>query len=140
MIEESRTKAERFIRAGLRVVRVFFLVSLILGLANAPLILAWQNIVSPLGVVLGPPLILLTSIALIFGFLSWRRRSERGSPGRLRGVTEMSLAGCEVLVHGGELIPGGWVYAPGPPTIWLVGFYLARCRAGIAPSPWSNSS
>ena len=146
VVEESRSSGEKFVRRTLRVLWVAYAVSLILGIANAPLILAWQNIVSPAGVVLGPPLVFLTSIALIAGFVllliaplgSWA-----AWPFAL--VVQASLAGCERLVHSAEKIPVGWVYAPGPAIWWLVGFYLLttglvllagrwriRCVAGLA--------
>lgn len=139
LLEESRTDTERLIRAVLRVVWVMFAISFILGAVNAPLILAWQNIASPLGIVLGPPLVLLTSIALIFGFLllllspfgTW-------AAWPFARITESSLTGCEMLVHGAELIPGGWVYAPAPSLPWLIGFYLAVAGLVLLPYPWSK--
>jgi competence protein ComEC len=146
LVEESRTPPEKVIRWMARVVVSAYLVSLVLGAVNAPLILAWQNLASPVGVVLGPPLVLLTSVALIAGFLllivaplGWLA----GWP--FARVTEWSLIGCERLVHLAEAVPGGWVYAPGPAPWWLVGFYAgvagavllagrwrARCLAGLA--------
>ena len=46
-----------------------FAISAILTLVNAPLVLAWQNVASPIAVLLGPPLIVLSAIALVSGFL-----------------------------------------------------------------------
>ena len=51
------------------IVWVAFAINLSLVAANGPLILAWQNIVPPVAVVLGPPLVFLTSIALLSGFV-----------------------------------------------------------------------
>jgi competence protein ComEC len=149
LVEESRTLPEKIIRRAVRIVVAAYAISLILGMANAPLILAWQNIVSPAGVVLGPPLVLLTSAALIAGFLlllvaplgAW-------AAWPFAQVTRLSLAGCEVLVHAAEGIPGGWVYAPGPAMWWLVGFYAGvagvvlldgrwRLLAGAALAAWT---
>jgi len=139
LIEESRSESEKFVRALIRAVWVAFAVSFILAIANAPLILAWQNIVSPLGIVLGPPLVLLTSIALIFGFLlllvapfgTW-------AIWPFARIVEASLAGCEALVHAAEFIPGGWVYSPGPSMVWLLGFYLGVTGLVLLPVPWSR--
>lgn len=125
LVEESRTLGEKILRKTMRILVGAFAISLVLGIANAPLILAWQNIVSPAGVVLGPPLVMLTSIALIAGFLlllvapfgSWLAWP-------FAFVVHGSLAGCEWLVHQAERIPAGWIYAPGPAIWWLVGFYL----------------
>ena len=136
LIERSRIETEQFVRA-LREGSGRLSRQLHSRRREAPLILAWQNIVSPLGVVLGPPLILLTSIALIFGFLLLMV-SPIGAwiAWPFARVTELSLAGCEVLVHGGELIPGGWIYAPAPSTTWLIGFYLGVAGLVLLPSPW----
>src|SRR5262245_52513784 len=125
LIEETRTPAAKFLRGLWRVVWVAFAISLILAAVNAPLILAWQNLVSPVGVLLGPPLVLLTAIALVAGFLVLIV-SPLGvwAVWPLARITEWSLAGCELLVRAAERIPGGWVYAPAPSAAWLVGFYI----------------
>ena len=124
---------------SLRAVGVAFAVSFILAVVNAPLILYWQNIASPLGVVLGPPLILLTSIALICGFLVLML-SPFGfwAAWPLARITELSLSGCEALVHAAEFVPGGWVYSPGPSMVWLAGFYVGVVGLVLLPLPWSK--
>lgn len=137
LIVETRTQSEMLFRAAWRTLWVAFAVSLLLGVVNAPLILASQNIVAPVGVLLTPPLVLLTSVALVAGFLlllvsplgMWA-----GWP--LARVTEWSLAGCEFLVHAAEQIPGAWVYAPAPSVPWLVGFYLGVVGMVLLPPPW----
>jgi competence protein ComEC len=138
LLEENCSLFEKVLRSLLRTVWLAMAVSGILFLTNAPLILAWQNLVSPIGLLIGPPLVLLTSIALVAGFLLlivspvgiWL-----GWP--LAKITAWSLAGCEVVVHGGELVPGGWVYAPAPAAGWLVGFYLGIAALVLFPS-WSR--
>jgi competence protein ComEC len=139
LIQESRGETEKFIRTCLRALGVAFAISSILAAVNAPLILAWQNIVSPLGVLLGPPLVLLTSIALIFGFL-FLLVAPLGpwAAWPLARITEWSLQGCEALVHAAEVVPGGWVYSPGPSMAWLVGFYLGVAGLVLLPVPWSR--
>jgi competence protein ComEC len=137
LIEESRTFTRKTIRSIWRLVWMAFAVSLILGALNAPMVLAWQNLVSPLGVILGPPLVFLTSIALLSGFLlllvsplsTWLA----WLPAR---ITEWTLAGCEVLTHAAEQIPGGWVYGPAPSPLWLIGFYALVAGMVLLPSPW----
>src|SRR5204862_6703505 len=54
LVEDTRTLPETVLRRTGRVAWVSFAISLILGAVNAPLILSWQNIVSPAGLVLGP--------------------------------------------------------------------------------------
>lgn len=137
LIEETRSPLSIILRSLARGLRIACLVSLILGIANAPLILSWQNIVSPVGVVLGPPLLLLTSVALIAGFLlllvspfgmwaSWV----------FARITELSLAACDWLAHLAARIPGGWVYAPAPAAWWITGFYAALAGVVLLDGRW----
>ncbi|HXD85452.1 MAG TPA: DNA internalization-related competence protein ComEC/Rec2 [Urbifossiella sp.] len=137
LVAATRSVPEQLARRTLRMIAAAFAVSLVLGIANAPLVLAWQNLVSPAGVLLGPPLILLTSIALIAGFLlllaaplgSWL-----AMPFAL--VVHGSLAICGWLVHQTERIPGGWIYAPGPSNWWLVGFYALLAGVVLLAGQW----
>ncbi|MCE9561084.1 MAG: ComEC/Rec2 family competence protein [Planctomycetes bacterium] len=139
LIEESRTATEKLLRAVLRIVWVAFAISSILGIANAPLILAWQNLVSPVGILLGPPLVLLTSVALVAGFILLLV-SPLGVwiVWPFAKLVEWSLAGCELLVHAVEQIPGAWIYAPAPSAWWLIAFYLGVAGAVLLPAPWSR--
>jgi competence protein ComEC len=51
-------------------------------------------------------------------------------------ITEWSLAGCEVLTHAAEKIPGGWVYGPAPSPLWLIGFYAGIAGMVLFSPPW----
>ncbi|MFO0806171.1 MAG: ComEC/Rec2 family competence protein [Gemmataceae bacterium] len=125
LIESTRSPWEKLARRSLRFIVFLYGVSLVLGVANAPLILAWQNIASPAGIILGPPLILLTSLALVAGFLllfasiigSWLAWP-------FAFVVNNALAACAALVHEVQSWPGMWVFAPGPSVWWLIGFHL----------------
>jgi competence protein ComEC len=137
LIAESRSFLENTSRSLLRMLWMAVAVSFILGALNAPLVLAWQNLVSPLGVILGPPLVLLTSIALLAGFALLLLSSLGDWLGWLPArLTEWSLVGCERLAHLAEQIPGGWVYAAAPSPVWLVGFYAGVAGMVLLPSPW----
>ena len=147
LIDESRSPLERTLRWAWRVVRMAFAISFLLGVALAPLVLFWQNLVTPLGILLGPPLIVLTSVALIAGFLLLIV-SPFGLELPFALVTKWSLSACEALVRLAEKIPGGWVYASAPSVWWLTGFYALlaavvlldakwRRRSGIALAAWS---
>jgi competence protein ComEC len=96
LIEESRSLQEKVIRWAARMIAWVFITSTILTAINAPLILAWQNVASPIAILLGPPLVVLTSVALVTGFLllivapfgtffAWP----------FARVTEWSLAACD---------------------------------------------
>jgi competence protein ComEC len=124
LIEETRGVPEKVLRALLRALWQLFAVSTILTVVNAPLVLAWQNVASPVGVLLGPPLIVLTSIALVSGFLLLVV-SPLGSAitWSFARVTEWGLAACEWVVRLGDRVPFGHSYSPAPPVWWLAGFY-----------------
>ncbi|HEY1192100.1 MAG TPA: ComEC/Rec2 family competence protein, partial [Gemmata sp.] len=125
LIEETRSAPEKLLRQALRWGWQLFAVGAILTIANAPLVLAWQNVASPVAVLIGPPLVVLTSVALVAGFLVLLA-SPLGlwAAWPFARVTEGCLGACEWLVHLADRVPGGHVYAPGPPMWWLVGFYL----------------
>src|SRR5205823_5567869 len=108
------------LRALLRAVWQAFAISTILTLINAPLVLASQNVASPIAVILGPPLVMLTAIALVTGFLVLVA-SPLGAvvAWPFARATEWSLAICEWLVHLGDRVPYGHVYAPAPSAWWL---------------------
>ncbi|MBX9624806.1 MAG: ComEC/Rec2 family competence protein [Gemmataceae bacterium] len=137
LVAESRSPSEKAARWVMRVIASAFLVSLVLCAVNAPLILAWQNLGTPIGVVLGPPLVLLTSVALVAGFLLlflWPVAPWAAWP--FARAVEYSLRGCEWLVGLAERVPGGWVYAPGPAPWWLVGFYAGVVAAVLLDGRW----
>ena len=48
---------------------VLYAIGLVLTCTSAPLVMLRQNLVPPVSVLIGPPLIVLTSIALLAGFL-----------------------------------------------------------------------
>ncbi len=124
LIDETRGIPERVLRAILRAVWKLFAISTILTVVNAPLVLAWQNVASPIGVFIGPPLIVLTSIALVSGFLLIVA-SPIGTFAAwpFARLTEWSLATCEWVVHLGDQVPLGHTYSPAPSMWWLTGFY-----------------
>jgi competence protein ComEC len=139
LIDESRSSGERFVRWLWRVTRVAFAVSFILGVALAPLVLYWQNLVTPLGILLGPPLIVLTAVALVAGFLLLLA-SPFGLELPFALVTKWMLGACESLVLLAEKIPGGWVYASAPPLWWLVGFHVLLAAVVLLDATWRRRS
>ncbi|MFO0825084.1 MAG: ComEC/Rec2 family competence protein [Gemmataceae bacterium] len=137
LIEESRGPTEKLLRVLLRIVWVAFAISGVLGIVNAPLILAWQNLASPVGILLGPPLVFLTSIALVAGFLLLLV-TPLGIGWPFARLTELSLRMCEFLVQTAQGLPGGWVYSPAPSMCWLIGFYSGVVGLVLLPMPWAR--
>ncbi len=139
LLRETRTALENGLRSVGRKLGVAFGISLLLVIANAPLLLSWQNIVSPIAIVIGPPMILLTSIALIAGFfllllspfstlLAWP----------FARITEWALLGSGFIVESADRIPGAYVYAPAPPMWWLIGFYILLGACVLASTAWTR--
>ena len=139
LIDETRGVTEKMARAALRALWQSFAVSTILTVVNVPLVLVWQNVASPIAVLIGPPLVVLTSVALVAGFLvlivsplgpwlAWP----------FARVTEWSLAACEWMVHIGDRVPGGHLYSPAPPVWWLIGFYLLVAGVVLVEWKWAK--
>ena len=123
LVEESRSVPERLVRGTIRGIGKAYLVTLVLGLATAPLIAYWQNLVSPAGVLIGPPAILLTTVALIAGLLLVVVWPIGPVAGPVAWAAGQSLAACDGLVSAAERMPGACWYVGAVPTWWVVGFY-----------------
>jgi competence protein ComEC len=123
LVNESRSSIERGIRGTLRLVGQAYLVTLVLGLATAPLVAYWQNIMSPAGLVIGPIAILLTTIALIAGFLLLMLWPLGPVAAPLAWVAGKSIALCDYCVDLAGRLPSGYWYVGSLPTWWVVGFY-----------------
>jgi len=123
LIDESRPAAVRHVRHGLRLLRDAYAVTFGILAVTGPLLLAEQNTLSPVGLLVGPPVVALTSVGLLFGlgmFLVSPLPVAADVAGWPVGV---ALHGCEWLVKLADRMPGGVVYQPGLPAWWLVGFY-----------------
>jgi competence protein ComEC len=123
LVEESRSTTERAVRGALRGIGRAYLVTFVLGLATAPLVVYWQNLVSPAGVLIGPPAILLTTVALIAGLLLVVAWPLGPVAAPFAWAAGQSLALCETIVSLAERMPGGCWYVGSVPTWWVVGFY-----------------
>jgi hypothetical protein len=83
---------------------------------------------------IGPPVVLLTSIALVTGFLllltawCWPLATLFG------GVTHVCLAGCDLLVGLGMRLPGAYWFVPDLPEWWLWVFYLGLLAVMAVPA------
>lgn len=124
LIEESRSPTVRALRwAGGRVATAYA-VTIVIWLAAAPLVAARYHLVSPAGILIGPPTILLTSAALLSGFVAlaaslvWETLAIPFAF-LMRGA----VVGCQAVVHATERLPGGHWYVGEVPEWWLWGFY-----------------
>jgi len=121
LIDESRPPWLRLLRRAGHIALMSYVVGLVIWLAAAPLVAAQYHIVTPIGALIGPPLLLLVSIAMIAGFLllvvpvltpvfAW--------------VTDLSLAASHHIVQVADGLPGAVWYVGEVPAWWLWGFYL----------------
>ena len=136
LVDESWSPAYHAGRAVVRAVAGAYAITFALGVVNAPLQLADQNLVSPVGLVIGPAVVLLTSVALVAGLILLLL-SPAGPPAAAAGYpVQWSLAGCAELVRWADAVPGGAVYLPGVAGWWLAGFYAGVAVLVLGPPGW----
>jgi competence protein ComEC len=128
-LEEALAEAQpiwqQMLRTGLWYVGEAFLVTAVLWLALAPLVAIRFHFVSPAGIVLGPPLTLLTSFALLIGFVLLLAAPWCAPLAALcAAAVNALLAACSWLIRTVDRWPGSWAHTGGPGP-WLVAlFYL----------------
>jgi competence protein ComEC len=113
----------------------FYLLSLLMTVALAPLLLYWKNVFSPAGVLLGPPVMFTSSLALVSGFMTMLAAILGDWAAYLPGrITDFVLALTAWMVHQVDGWGQGVAYAPAPGILWLLGFYLILGVVVFAPS------
>jgi competence protein ComEC len=124
VVEASRPRWERGLRGLGRIVLVSYAITALIWLAAAPLVAARYHLVSPVALVIGPPMVLLTTIALLAGFLlllaavvCWPLVPV------FAAIVNASLLGCELLVGVSDRLPLHRYVGP-VPEWWLWGFYV----------------
>lgn len=124
LIDESRPSWQRPLHRLGGQVALAYAVTAVVWLGAAPLVAARYHMVSPVALLIGPPLVLLTSIALISGFLLLLAAALCGPIVPLFAwITHWSLAACEFLVNLGDRLPGGHWYVGDVAGWWLWVFY-----------------
>lgn len=124
LIDESRAAWQRGLRWLGRVILVSYAITLMVWLAVAPLAAARSHLISPAGILLAPPLTLLTSIALISGFLLLLGAAFGGLLVPVFAwITGTCLAACEWLVKLTDGWPASHWYVGDIPEWWLWIFY-----------------
>lgn len=125
LIDQDRPSWQRAMLWLARTTGKVYAITAIVWLAVAPLVAGRFHLFSPIALLLGPPVSLLTSIALVAGFalllaslVCWPLVPVFAL------ATRWSLAACEWLVNLGDRLPGAHWYVPDVPTAWLVLLYL----------------
>lgn len=101
-----------------------YAVSVVILLLTTPLLVWRQNLFPAVGMLLGPPLIALTGVALVVGFFvlcvgPW----SGGLLAPAEWVVGICLQFASVLVRLAERLPGAVWYVPAVPLWWVIGFY-----------------
>ena len=123
LIDETRPTWLRWLRGIGKGIALAYLVNLILFIANTPLLIAEQNLASPVGILVGPILVLLTSVALVSGFLLLLLAPIPLVGDLLAFITRMSLLAADSTATTADGLLGGCLYLPSLPFWWLIGFY-----------------
>ncbi len=123
VIDESRPLLLQFIIRCWRIIVAFYVINATVWLAVTPLVAGTQHLISPVALLIGPPVVLLTSVALISGFVTLLF-----APFCLAALISRPaawcLAGCEKLVDLALTVPGATIYLPQLPAWWMWGIYL----------------
>jgi competence protein ComEC len=123
LLAESLTPWQRLLRWLVRQVALSYLVTVAIWLALVPVVAARQHVVSPVGLLIGPPAVLLTSVALLSGFLLLFSAPFLSLLAQACAwVMEISLRGCDFLVIVGEDLPGAFWYVGDLAPWWVVIF------------------
>jgi competence protein ComEC len=124
LVDESRPAWQRVLRRLGRRVFESYVVTAILWLAITPLAASRYQMLAPVGLLLGPPLVLLTTVALFMGFLLLLAGVLCPPLTALLALAvHASLAGCEWLVDAGDRLPCSHIYSGAIPEWWLWIFY-----------------
>jgi competence protein ComEC len=106
------------------VLQMAYFTTILLGLVTTPLLLKEYNLISLGGIVIGPPIVLLTSVALVAGFLLMLLGGvfePLGTPFAL--LAEWSLRLASSLVKITDAIPYTSLHFPTLPDWWTWLFY-----------------
>jgi competence protein ComEC len=137
-VDEVRPWYESAGRWLVRSIFAAYFVNAVVWLAVMPLLARYSHLVSPIALLIGPPLVLLTSIALLSGFglllLAWC--PPLAAP--FAWVTQWCLAGCDELVALGLRVPGGYCFVTDVPAWWLVLFYAGLLAGLTLPVLWKD--
>ena len=124
LVEPSRPVWQRFSLRLARAIGWSYAVTFVIWLCLLPLVVYHYQVFSLAGLVIGPPLALLTSIALIAGFLLLLAGAV--CPLAMMPfafIVRSCMAACDGLVNLSEGIPGSYFYLATVPDWWVWLFY-----------------
>ena len=129
-IDKSWPDWQRFLHRLGRRVCVSYAVTAIIWLAITPLVASRYQLLVPVGLLLGPPLIALSTVALFAGFLLLFAGLLCPPLTKLFALgADGSLTSCEWLVDGGDRLPLSHLYIGAIREWWLWAFYIGLLAA-----------
>jgi competence protein ComEC len=140
LIDEARPWYARLVRWVGRWILVSYALNAAVWLAVAPLIAANHHLVSPIALLIGPLMVVLTSLALLTGFLYFLFAAwfvPLAMP--FAWITQGSLLGCEWLVSLGQKIPYAYFFVSDIPVWWLGIFYVGLLLSLALPIVWQHA-
>jgi competence protein ComEC len=110
----------RWLKARGRQIGVMYLANAIVWLGLMPLIAVHFHVVSPIALLIGPPVIVMMSIALVSGFLLLIVAPVLGPfAAPLAWLTDTSLGICGWMVEASLRLPGASFFVADIPEWWL---------------------
>jgi competence protein ComEC len=135
LVEQTRPGWERIVRGIVREIVVAYLIGLAIWLALIPLVAYRYHMVTFSGLLIGPPLVLLTSIALITGFLTLACAAVLPFLVPVFAYpTDWSLGGCEFLVDLCDHMSWARLYVADVPE-WLLWLFYPALLAVLMIEP-----
>ena len=115
---------------------VVYLANAIAWLGLSPLVAVHFHVVSPIALLIGPPVIVATSIGLVSGFLLLLVAPILGPlAAPLAWLTDSSLSVCTWIVETGLRLPGASFFVADIPEWWLWIYVVALLAALWIPMP-----
>jgi competence protein ComEC len=135
LIDSSRPGWLRALRRVGRWLLVSYGVTFVLGMTVIPLVAYRYNVLTPIGFIVGPPVVFLAAIALVAGFclLIVAAICPLLVP-LFAWATDRSLAWCGRLVDLSDGIAGGHIAVGDVPGWWLAGFYCGLLLTLVSPT------
>lgn len=134
LADAQETRRQRWWRSLRRALWEAYLVNTIIWLGITPLVASRFHIVSPIALLIGPPVVLATSCALASGLLLLVLAPILGPlAAPLAWATDSSLFLCEWIIDWGLSLPAAWFALGDVPLAWLLLFYVGLLVPLVVP-------
>ncbi len=124
-LDNQEASADRWWHGPWEAVRTAYLANALIWLGVTPLVAERFHVVSPIALLIGPPVVLATSLALVSGFLLLSTAPLLGPlAAPFAWLTDGSLYACETIIDWGLAMPGASFTLGDLPMAWVILFYL----------------